>query len=135
MKQVQVEETDEEDNAYEFLQDGSVYVVAPSESSRDPIWLMKIERHLTASTDITDSAGVLVLKGQDYMEARWLEQHGETKAHVKFEIKDEIVFLFKESVVYPFVNHSPGKKVGEVFVNKRDYYILVYADEYGISSI
>ena len=115
---------------------GSICAVAPSERSRDPVWLMKIEQHRTAITDLTDSSGLSVCQGQEYLEAHWLEQHGETKTKMKFEVKSDTVFLFKESVVYPFVNHTQGKKENEVIVDKGDYYdILVYVDEYGMSAI
>ena len=83
-----------------------------------------------------DASGMFIAEGVEYMEACWLEQHGESKKTLKFEKKSETVFLMKESVVYPFVNYSIGKKENELLIDKLDYYdVLTYIDATGMSSI
>ena len=121
--------TSEEESAdtatNEFLPAGSVVAVAPSTTSIDPVWFMEIKGHFIAEEDKMDKHGLLVNEGQEYLEGYWLEQHGETKKLMKFERKKEAVFFYKESVVYPFVNSTPGKKDGQIYIDKVDYYDIL----------
>ena len=48
-----------------FLLEGSICAVAPSESSRDPVWFMKIQNHTTAAGDRVDDSGMNVLQGRN----------------------------------------------------------------------
>ena len=120
----------------EFLLTDSVVAVAPSTKSTNPVWFMQINGQYVAEEDKIDKHGMLVNAGQEYLEGYWLEQHGENKKVLKFARNKEAVFLFKESVVYPFVTWTPGKKEGDINIDKLDYYkILVHVDENGMSSI
>ena len=73
---------------------------------------MKIIAEKTADKQVTDKSGHQVQDGEDYFEALWLESHGGTRNSLRFELKDkEVVFLFKESVIYPFVNFHAGRQL------------------------
>ena len=111
------------------LPPGTVVAVAPSSTSSLPLWFMQIKGQFIAEVDKTDKLGLFVNAGEEYLEAYWLEQHGETKKCYKFERNKESVFLFKESIVYPFVKSTPGKNERYLSIDKVDYTdILMHVD-------
>ena len=90
----------------------------PNANSTDPVWFMQC----VAPSDLIDASGMFVAEGQEYLEAHWLKQHGESKKTLKFQNKNEAVFFMKESVGYPFLNFSLVKKFNLILIEKYDFY-------------
>ena len=62
-QQAAASETKESTVINEFLHEGSICAVAPSERSRDPVWFMKIGKHATAAEGCMDKSGMPVMEG------------------------------------------------------------------------
>ena len=100
------------DDADEFFAVDSIVAVAVAENSPDTLWFIKVTKEVEESDqNLEDSWGNVVLVGQMHLRGYFLEREYSTaKGHLfKLNTKRE-TFLFKESIVYPFVNVEEQKK-------------------------
>ena len=128
-------EVSAETDVVEFLPPLSVVAVAPERKSNLPVWFMQIKSHIVADQEMAAEYG-LVEAGQQVILAYHLEQHGENTTYMKFERGKREQLLFKESVVYPYVEYEFGKKETQILLRKTDYAdILNYVDTTGLTTI
>ena len=80
---------------------------------------MQIKSHKIADKEMEEEHGVLVEMGQPIIEAFHLEQHGENSLYLKFERGKKAHLLFKESIVYPYVDFESGKKINQILIKKK----------------
>ena len=122
------------ETAKEFLLPGSICAIAADAKSTDTIWFVYIVDVEEALDDKLDSYGHAIPPGHMYVRARYLERMGDTNKGQKYKLMSKEVFLYKESIVYPFVNME--QKKDHYFISKSAFYdVLTYAEQSGMCSI
>ena len=73
--------------------------------------------------------------GQTYIKGRYLMRDFVKKDGEQFNINPKTTFMYKESIVYPFVNVQE-KKGGKLFISNHELTnIILYVQETGMSSL
>ena len=114
-----------------FILQDSFCAIASSLSSTEPVWFVKIiSEEKKAPHFLKDDSGHQVLPNDRYYEARYLESTTTNKEFLKYKMSKSKIFLYQESVIYPFVNFMIGKNENEFLLSRENYCeILVYLDE------
>ena len=70
--------------------------------------------------------------GETCLRANFLEKEKETKQHHVYRVVSKVAFVFKESVVYPYV---PYNEEGQKVIIKSEHYtdIIYYIEHTGLS--
>ena len=100
----------------------SFCAIASSETSTEPVWFVKIiSEEKEASDFIEDESGHQIIPNSRYYEAKYLETTTSNKDFFKYNLSKNTIFLYKESVIYPFANFLEGKKEQEFLLTRDDY--------------
>lgn len=83
-----------------------------------------------------DIYGHVIPSGCSYVRGKYLEKHSETKKGLKYRKMKVDTYFYKESVVYPFVNHTMQNKNTIIHISKNDYCeVLAYVEASGMACI
>ena len=126
--------TEEEDIiiSKEYILPGSVCAIAASESSIDTVWFVKVDsEEETSSEEVADDYGNVIIPGQIYFKAKFLEKVSAKKNSQKYKLMKRNTFVYKSCIVYPFVNYSLD---GEFYVitDSDLCEVIAYVEKYGI---
>ena len=118
-----------------FLQVNSVCAVAADKKSYETVWFVKIIEEVTADKEIWDDYGVTVIEGETVLKALFLEKSSQTKTGQTSKLtSNKTTLLYKESVVYPFVNFKKGSD--NYFISNNNFYeIISYVEHFGLTII
>ena len=118
----------------EFVLPGSVCAIAASEKSSDTVWFVRIEsEEETLQEATTDDYGHTIIPGQKFFKGRYLEKVSTKKNTQIFKEMRKLTFIYKASIVYPFVNHHREEKFYTI-TNNELCEIIAYAEHYGLST-
>ena len=119
----------EETNAEKFLLEGPICAITADVNS-----IIKIIDDYTAEKETIDDYGRQLKGGETCLRANFLEKEKETKQHHVYRVISKVAFVFKKSVVYPYV---PYNEEGQKVIIKSEYYtdIIYYIDHTGLASI
>ena len=122
----------EETNAEEFLLEGTICAIAADVNSIDTFWLIKIIDDYTAEKETIDDYGRQLKGGETCLRANFLEK--ETKQHHVYRVVSKVAFVFKESVVYPYV---PYNEEGQKVIIPSEYHtdIIYYIEHTSLATI
>ena len=94
----------------EFLLPDTVCAIAADEKSYETIWFVYVIAVEIADTVKSDSFGHKIPPGHMYVKGNYLERSSETNKGQHFKLMKKEVFLFKESIVYPYVKLGKEEK-------------------------
>ena len=127
-----VEETtmeSESDVVLDFAQVGSIVAIPESnEKSSNTVSFVKIINQCTneSEDDITDGWGQVIKGGQDYFDVRYLSKSSENNKGSTYKVDKKTMFIFKESIVYPFVQADRREGKCEIyFIGYEELCIIV----------
>ena len=101
--------------------------IATDPSSRDPVWFVYIVSQELAMENVSDDFGHSVAAGQSYLVCNYLEKHEPARNGYRYHRnQNKVVFVFKESIVYPFVNFKPTGKKEKFFLADSDLCDIIY---------
>ena len=118
-----------------FLVD-SIVAIAAAETSCDTMWFVKVTQEVEfADKNMEDGYGNIILMGQHYLKGNFLErEYMTTKGHIFKVNKKKETMLFKETILYPFVNFQERKK--GLFLSNNDYVdILLYTQNSEVTGL
>ena len=102
--------------------------------SNDMFWLVKITavNQVNTEENVEDSYHYIIPKGTIFFTGHFLERITIGKRYTSYKLeKDKFTHFYKESVVFPFVNITEGKKC--LILKDEDYTdILVYIEQQGL---
>ena len=137
------ENTEDEDpslcdeTVLEFAQEGTVCAIPADEKSSETVHFMKIiGQHINSSCSeyLTDDWGETISPGQAYIEGRYYLPKHSRKNDSVYTLDKRKVFFYKESILYPFVQHSPTKD-GIIIPNSEKCDIIYFVEFTGMSSL
>ena len=97
---------------------GTIVALAAEKKSKDTSYLMKIAcAESVKDHDDTDSFGNTVAKGTKHLEGYFLDSYNGV-----YRVSKKRAIFYKESVVYPFVQVTEGKKG---FLLSNDQFLLI----------
>ena len=119
----------EETNAEKFLLEGTICAITTDVNS-----IIKIIDDYTAEKETIDDYGRQLKGGKTCLRATFLEKEKETKQHHVYRVISKVAFVFKGSVVYPYV---PYNEEGQKVIIKSEHYTdIIYCIEHtGLVSI
>ena len=115
----------------------SFCAIAPSESSTEPVWFVKIISEEKETADyLEDDSGHQMIPNAKFYEAKYLESISSNKQYNKYKLSKKTIYLYKESIIYPFANFIESKKEHEFLLSQEELCeILVYVDEMCLTHI
>ena len=125
----------------DFVVEGTICAIAASETSQDTVWFIFIINGETEATKLLeDTSGHQVFPGQKIIASHYLEHKSTNARHGEvYEVdKNKVVYIYKESIVYPFVNFQVehrGKKELYSLKNKDYCDILHFIENNGMAHI
>ena len=123
----------EKSSHHEFLVPGSFCAVAADRKSIDLVWFVKMENEFEPSEEV-DDYGHKVPAGQSCIRGSYLEKTSTNKNGDNYKLMTKIVYFYKESVVYPFVNFEKQKL--HYTISKNDLCeIISYVQHFGMSAL
>ena len=118
----------------DFLVEGTICAVAADAASSDTVWFIRISNDSVAEQNVCDDYSHHIKAGQHYVEGHYLERESTSIKGQTFNLMKLKVYFYKESVVYPFVQHE--QKRGKLFISNNDLVeIIYYIESNGLSSI
>ena len=104
-----------------FLEIGSVCDIAANDASFDTVFFVRIlSDEVEAEDIITDDFIHQISTKQIYYKCHYLEKSVEgSKGYTYIENRKKVVFVYKEAIVYPFVNFEAKKD--KLFITMADY--------------
>ena len=96
--------SDDSMTALEFVAIGTVCAVLAPESSPDIASFVKIVNIKYAKEDITDEYGSTIIADHYYIEGKYLLKENVLKNGNTYKMNKKASYLYKECIVYPFVN-------------------------------
>ena len=111
----------------QFVLPGTICAVRSSKSSSDTFWLVKIKDSFEALIPMTDDYSNIVPAGHQYIEGKFLEKCETAKKGDYYKLQNKETYLYKESVVYPFVQLKESKK-GLFLSNEERVVVLNYVE-------
>lgn len=127
--------TDEEIDK-EFILPGSICAIAANEKSIDTVWFVKIiAEEETSQNEIIDDYGFKIIPGQKFFTGNFLEKVS-TKRNKQLykEVNNKIAYVYKASIVYPFVNVEKEKGLFSIADNELCE-IIAYVEHYGLTTM
>ena len=118
----------------EFVLPGTYCAIAPEPSSPDSLWFIKVVDIFEAEIEMTGDYNNKIAPGQSYIEGKFMKKVDILDKSFLFKVSKKRTFFFKESVVYPFVQFTEGKK--GYHLSMVEYVeILNYVESNGLSRI
>ena len=75
---------------------------------------------------IIDEWGQVIEGGQSYLEVRYLSKYSENNKGYRYKVDKRKMYIFKESIVYPFIQAERGKgKFESYFITNEDLCLMV----------
>ena len=132
------EEYDDENNlvVHGFFPPNSICAIAAAELSRETGFFVRIIENDCVSDNIeTDDFNHKVLPGQYFLKAYYPEKASDTKkGYVYTENTRKIVFIFRETIVYPFVSFK--KRQSKLFYISMEHFCeILYFVDGGMASL
>ena len=122
-----------EEEVIEFVNEGTFVAVAAPKSTDtvwvvDPFWIIKVTKVNRIDTDneSVDSYGFKIAPKVMHLEGNFLEKNERltTSKKIGYDLSKKVTFFFKESILYPYVNITEGKR--GLFLNMTDYTDILY---------
>ena len=118
-----------------FILPNSICAIAADTSSVNTVWFVKIiVDEIEADHDMGDDYGHTVATGVSFFTGNFLEEMYAVKDGCYYKMCKKDTFIFKESIVYPFVQFQPRKK-GYFLPNTDLVEILNYIEQNGLASL
>ena len=104
-----------------FLEIGSICAIAANDASFDTVFIVRILSDEVEPEDIiTDDFNHQISTKQIYYKCHYLEKSVEgSTGYTYIENRKKVVFVYKEAIVYPFVNFEAKKD--KLFITMADY--------------
>ena len=104
-----------------FLEIGSICAIAANDASFDTVFFVCILSDEVESEDIiTDDFNHQISTKQIYYKCHYLEKSVEcSTGYTYIENRKKVVFVYKEAIIYPFVNFGAKKDI--LFITMADY--------------
>ena len=127
-------EENDESNNNEFILPGSVCTMLSDSKDTESFWLISIVAIRETADDIVDDYRHHVQRNQQYIECHYLEKDDKTKKGHIYRMDSKIAFVFKECIIYPFVNI---KQSGSKYILSDEDYceVLRYIEHSGFSHL
>ena len=127
-------DTSEPSPSNDLQHSNTVCVIAPAESSRDPIWFIYVIAEGIAKGNLCDDHMHHIFEGEEYLECKYLEYENETKSIMKYRLMKQTVYIRKESIIYPVVDYQINNN-NLYTISKVEYTdILNYVDNSGYAA-
>ena len=98
-------------------------------------WLVEIISVNMAKTNIQEDYNHLIGREQEYLQCCYFEKEHETRKGYVYKKDDKTAYIYKESVIYPFVTSIKNKQNQYILANQEYCEILAYVEETGYSHL
>ena len=118
----------------DFLVPRCICAIAIDDKSTDTVCFLKIIERCEADKQCIKNYVHTVAQGNEYFSGKYLEQDSETRHKTSFKEMKKTMFLYRTSVVYPFVNFEKSKNL--FHITKAEYFeVLLYIGHFGMTSL
>ena len=125
------------DKVDDFILPNSFVAIAAGREDSDTVWFVKvIDVNLTSTKEEEDDYKNVIPAGNVFISGNFLERDTVAKKSVTYKINEnKIMYLYKESIVYPFVNFKE-KKDSKLALENEDYSdIFIWVETNGLIHI
>ena len=126
---------DENTNIDDFFLPGSICVMASDNLDTESFWLLSIVSVNVAESDMMDDYHHVITKDQEYLECHYFEKQDKTRKGHVYRRDWKTAFIYKECIVYPFVNMEENIHNRYLLSNEEYCEILAYIEESGYSHL
>ena len=130
----------DDDSGAGFIVPGCYVAIAPPNDSSDNIWIIKVVETDCVATDnengqqMEDYYGNKIPQGFNFLKGHFLEHSFTTKTATIYNLSKNLTYLYKATVLYPYVDIQEGKR-GLILENTELTEIICYLDENGYAHL
>ena len=117
----------------DFFASGTICCIAADKESTKSFYFFYVEDvDCTAECDMFDDYNHKIVAGQSYLAGHFLEEvtnKTQKGGYLYYINQKRTAFIFKESIIYPFVQFEEGnknKKLGHLFLMSENYCDILY---------